>query len=647
MRSAAWLVVALAAVFPRIEAAGLALTTHAARRDLSQPLHFMPYVEDRAGSKGELSPHFLLPNRANASVQTRATSDAAQAPTGVDPQPIGVMPPPIASFEGLNNRNNAVPPDTVGEAGPNHYVQWINRSLAIWDKQGTLLFGPMNGRTIWSGFGGVCETSDNGDPIVQYDALADRWLLSQLAWVWPIDFHQCIAVSQTPDPTGAYYRYDYPMSTTNLNDYPKFGVWPDAYYMAINEFNASTNQFRGQGAIAFERAVMLAGGPARMIRFNLHGVNPKFSGALPADLDGPVPPPEGASNTFVAVEDDAWGWPSDRLMLWKFHVDWSNPAQSTFGVNGQPDAVIDLALAGHPFDANLCNGSRACLAQPGGSKVDAMSGQLMYRLAYRNFGDHESLVVNHTVDVNGADHAGVRWYEIRDPGGTPTLHQAGTFAPDAAHRWMGSAAMDGSGNLALAYSVSGTTVFPSIHYAGRLATDPLGTLPRAEATLMAGSGYQTGASRWGDYSSLALDPTDDCTFWYTQEYYTTTSGYGWQTRIGSFRFDSCVSCRLVGDPDLRVAREGDAVTLLWSPDGSGATYDVFAGLLSVLISSGGDLQASAQRCIANDLAATSIQPSEDDPALGDGYWYLARATLNGCVGGLGPAASQASIPVCP
>ncbi len=633
-----------------VEAAGrsLVVTSHAARRDLSRPLATMPYVEDRGPSEEKaLSPNFILPNRTIAPAKSQLTYVAPYASGLTEPEPVGAMPPPLITFEGLNNRNNAVPPDTVGEAGPNHYVQWINRSLAIWDKQGTLLFGPMNGRTLWSGFGGICETSDNGDPIVQYDHLADRWLLSQLAFVWPADFHQCIAVSQTPDPTGAYYRYDYALSTTNLNDYPKFGVWPDAYYMAINEFNASTNQFRGQGAIAFERAVMLAGGPARMVRFNIYSANPKFSGALPSDLDGPIPPPAGAPNYFVAVEDDAWGWPTDRLFLWKFHVDWSDPAQSTFGVSGQPDAMIDLAATGHPFDANLCGSARTCIPQPAGSKVDAFATQLMYRLAYRNFGDHEALVASHTVDVNGADHAGVRWYELRNPGSAAVLHQAGTFAPDAAHRWMGSAAMDGSGNLAIAYSVSSTTVFPSIRYAGRLATDPPGTMPQAEASLIAGTGYQVGASRWGDYSSLALDPTDDCTFWYTQEYYTTTASYSWQTRIGSFRFDSCVSCEGVGDPVLRLERDEAGVEVQWTSAGNGATYDVFAGLLSSLISSGGDLGASTQRCVANDITGTSVPLDEEDPPLGEAYWYLARASAHGCVGSLGPRPAPTSILACP
>jgi hypothetical protein len=384
-----------------------------------------------------------------------------------------------------------------------------------------------------------------------------------------------------------------------------------------------------------------------MVRFNLYAVNPQFAGALPSDLDGPIPPPAGAPNYFVAVEDDAWGWPTDRLLIWKFHVDWSDPTQSTFGASGQPDAVIDLTLAGHPFDSNVCGYSRACIPQPGGARVDAIADRLMYRLAYRNFGDHEALVVNHTVDVDGADHAGIRWYEIRNPAGVPLLYQAGTFAPDAAQRFMGSAAMDGAGNLALAYSVSGATTFPSIRYAGRLASDPLGTLPQAEASLIAGSGYQTNASRWGDYSALTVDPTDDCTFWYTQEYYTTTSGYSWQTRIGSFRFDSCKSCPLLGDPALLLARNPPGVDLTWSSTRPGATYDVFEGGLSTLIGAGGDLALSVRGCVAVDLAATAVHVDEPDPSAGDGFWYLARASANGCVGTNGTRAIPSAPLACP
>jgi hypothetical protein len=439
------------------------------------------------------------------------------------------MPAPIQNFEGTNNVNGVLPPDTTGDVGPNHYVQMVNLSFAIWDKAGNLLFGPANSNTLWSGFGGPCETTNHGDPIVLYDHLADRWLMSQFAV--PAPYYQCIAVSQTGDPLGSWYRYAFKISDTKLNDYPKFGVWPDGYYMSVNQFLFGLS-WGGAGVVAFERDKMLNGLSARQVYFDLFSVNPNFGGMLPSDLDGLRSPPVGSPNYFVEVDDDAFGWPTDRLQIFEFDVNWNNPPASTF----TGPTVLNTAS----FDSNMCGFSRNCIPQPDTTrKVDAISDRLMYRLQYRNFGTHETLVVNHTVDVGG-DHAGIRWYEVRDPGGTPFIRQQGTYAPDSNHRWMGSIAMDGNGNMALGYSVSSSSVYPSIVYVGRLAIDPLGTLPQGETALILGSGSQThSASRWGDYSTMSVDPTDSCTFWYTQEYYQTTSSAGWQTRVGSFTFPSC------------------------------------------------------------------------------------------------------------
>ena len=446
------------------------------------------------------------------------------------------MPDTDQNFEGLGNVNNVLPPDPNGDVGPDHYVQTVNLSFAIWDKSGQLLYGPANLNTLWQGFGGPCETTNNGDPIVLYDHLADRWLISQFAIpnLFPFGlgpFYQCIAVSQTTDPMGAYFRYEFLISNTKLNDYPKFGVWSDAYYMAVNQFNQLFLDWAGQGVVAFERDRMLQGLPARMVYFDLFSTDPNLGGMLPADMDGPSPP-AGAPAPFMQVDDDASGFSPDQLQIWEFFADWADPANSTF--------QFDRALPTIPFDSNLCGYARNCIPQPGGANVDAISDRLMYRLQYRNFGSHQTLVVNHTVDVNGNDQAGIRWYEVRDSGGGWILYQQGSYSPDETHRWMGSAAMDGFGNLALGFSASSTSVHPSIRYVGRLAGDPLGTLPQGEATLIAGSGYQTHSSgRWGDYSMLAVDPIDDCTYWYTQEYYAVTGSVTWQTRIGSFRFPGC------------------------------------------------------------------------------------------------------------
>ena len=446
------------------------------------------------------------------------------------------------TVDGVGNVNAVLPPDTNAAVGPDHYVHSVNVSFAIYTKGDTatppaLIYGPAETSTIWTGFGGPCEARNDGDAIIMYDHLADRWVMSQLALpnlffgIAIAPFYQCVAVSATNDPTGAYHRYQFAFN--KLNDYPKLAVWPDAYYMTINQYSAITLQWAGQGVIAFDREKMLAGLPATMQYMDLAGVDINLGGMLPADLDGPAPP-NGSPAYFVQMDDDAWGYSAeDRLQLWRFQVNWANPSASTFT---GPNLMLPA-----PFDSDMCDFSRTCIPQGGtAARVDAMADRLMYRLQYRNFGTHESLVVNHTVDVDGTDHAGVRWYEIRSPGSTPFIHQQGTFAPDADHRWMASVAMDGAGNMALGYSVSGATTFPSVRYTGRLAGDPLGAMTMAETEVVAGTGAQTHSSgRWGDYSMMAVDPTDECTFWYTQQYYVTVSEMDWRTKIGRFSFPSC------------------------------------------------------------------------------------------------------------
>jgi hypothetical protein len=458
------------------------------------------------------------------------------------------MPDPILTFGGVNNVNGILPPDTEGDVGPDHYVQWVNLSFAVYNKSGNLLLGPLDGNTLWSGFGAPCETHNNGDPIVKYDRVADRWLMSQLAFTLPPfgfgPFYQCIAISKTGDPTGEFYRYAFKISDTKLNDYPKFGVWPDAYYLSFNQFGQFA--YGGQGVAAFDRQAMLAGDPdARMVYIDTYDPDPSIAnlGAmLPSDFDGP-PPPDGSPNYFIEV-DSPEGYPTDRniLQVFRFQIDWSSdPPDATFDIGGK------LVLETDPFDPNLCFPSNLCVPQPDTTqKLDALSDRLMYRLQYRNFGDHESLVMNHTVNVGG-NQAGIRWYELQKSGDDDwSIFQQGTYAPDTDHRWMGSIAQDSAGNIALGFSVSnGDTTYPSIRYAGRMVSDPLGDMTQGEATLIDGSGSQlissppAAAGRWGDYSMMAIDPTDDCTYWYTQEYYEVTSLVGWQTRIGSFQFPGC------------------------------------------------------------------------------------------------------------
>lgn len=501
------------------------------KHDTSAPLSSItPLKGEQNGKDADMDKVFILPGRGttldlNAPVQLDAAVQAA--PIAPD------APVTIANFDGVTNVNGVLPPDTNGDVGPNHYMQWVNLSFAIYSKTGTLLYGPAAGNTLWSGFGGVCQTRNDGDPIVLYDHLADRWMVSQFAVPGGTSgYHQCIAISQTGDPTGAWYRYDFLWSNTNMNDYPHFGVWPDGYYMAVHEFaNAAT--WAGQGVAVFERDKMLLGQAARMVKFNLYSTDPNMGGMLPTDLDGPAPA-AGTPNYFVEPDDNAGGFPQDQIQIWAFHVDWTNTALSTF--------TRTTTLATAAFDSNMCNGARTCIPQQGTTaKLDAIADRAMYRAQYRNFGGYETIVMNHTVDATGTDRAGIRWYELRNTGGAGWgINQQSTFSPDATHRWMGSVAMNGSGDMAIGYSASSSTMYPAIRYTGRLASDALNTMTQGEGTLIAGTGAQTHtAARWGDYSMLAVDPTDDCTFWFTSEYVQTTGSAPWRTRIGSFKLADC------------------------------------------------------------------------------------------------------------
>jgi len=432
--------------------------------------------------------------------------------------------PLIATSSGLNIPGvgngdygfapNAAPPDTNGVAGATQYVQWVNESFAVFNKStGALVYGPAAGNTLWKGFGGGCQNNNDGDPIAQYDKAANRWVMTQFS-VSTTPYLQCIAVSQTSDATGAWYRYS--LSMPNFPDYPKLGVWPDAYYMSFNMFKG--NRFVGARACALQRSQMLIGAAANAVCFQLSNA---YGGLLPSDLDGATAPPAGSPDYFL-------DFGTSSLRLWKFHVNFVTTSNSTFS----GPSTISV-----PAFSEACSGG-TCIPQPGTSQqLDSLADRLMYRLAYRNFGDHEALVANHSV-VAGSS-VGVRWYELRSPGTTPVVYQSGTFAPDSAYRWMGSIAMDHVGDIALGYSASSSSIYPSIRYTGRAPTDPLGTLG-AENIILAGGGSQNGGlNRWGDYSAMAIDPADDCTFWYTNEYLKATGSFNWSTRIASFKFPGC------------------------------------------------------------------------------------------------------------
>ncbi|MEY2537281.1 MAG: large repetitive protein [Verrucomicrobiota bacterium] len=465
---------------------------------------------------------------------------------------VTAAPSLLQTFEGMNQADGCggcIPPDPNGAVGPNHYVEMVNSSYAVYDKTGTKLAGPIHINDLFAPLtGSRCAADNDGDPIVVYDHLADRWVLTEFAVnAGNGPYAQCIAVSTTSDPTGSFYVYDFDQPA--FNDYPKFGVWPDAYYMTSNEFGGTGGTFSGAGVFAFERDQMLVGQMARMVFFDEGLVNSSFGGMLPSYLDGP-PPPAGSPNYFAEV-DSQINTPSlggDAMRIWKFHVDWTNTANSTFGMAGQPDFTLPVAMW---TPAQCVESQGTCVQQLGSPyQLDVIGDRLMFRLVYRNFGDHESLLVNHSVVADAR--IGVRWYEVRSPGSSPMIYQQSTFAPvDSLSRWMGSAAMDRAGNIVVGYSTSSAASFPSIAYAGRLATDPLNDLTQGEAQMFAGLGsenvafYLPPVGRWGDYTALTLDPSDGCTFWYVNEYFgsmaETDPGAPWQTRIGSFKFPSCTA----------------------------------------------------------------------------------------------------------
>ncbi|HNB50880.1 MAG TPA: hypothetical protein PK530_03005 [Anaerolineales bacterium] len=453
-----------------------------------------------------------------------------------------VIPTPIVSFDGPDNIFGVQPPDPNGDVGPNHVVVMSNLSFQIFDKAGNSLYGPVANNTLWAGFGGPCQTENAGDPVVLHDQIADRWLLSQFTANGPT-YYNCVAVSQTSDPTGAYYRYA--VSTgSNFPDYPKYGIWSDGYYISTREFAGSS--FAGVGAYAMNRDDMVNGDPNPTIISFLAAPGGQMynvgDGLLPADLDGDTLPPANSPEYYMGSMDNGGGYgaPQDALTLWKFHADFNTPANSTF--------TLEHTIPISPYDTvfDPCGGSRSCIPQPGTSnKIDILSYRQrpIWRLAYRNFGSYETLVTNQSVEASPGI-AGNRWWEIRNPAGTPFIYQEGTYAPgvsDGIHRWMGSIAMDGSGNIAFGFSASDATVtFPSVWYTGRLVGDPLGTMTMGEASIVDGTGSQTSGQRWGDYTSLTVDPTDDCTFWYVNEY-MPVSGGNWTLRIGAFKFDECGS----------------------------------------------------------------------------------------------------------
>ena len=459
----------------------------------------------------------------------------------------------ISNFDGIG-ASGSVPPDTYGEAGLDYFFQVVNTSYAIFNKTGEMIFGPYPNSMVWAG---IPNNDNSGDAVVLYDEAANRWMFTQFSLPnYPSGpFYQMIAVSQTSDPTGSWYRWQYEFPL--MPDYPKFGVWQDGYYMSSNNFG---NQgFANNGAYGYDRTAMLAGDPdAVRISFTLQAGGGGFNTIYPADCDGQLPP-AGTPNYFGFIKRSA----PQYFGFYEFQADFATPANSTFG------SLIQLPVTS--FTSQL-NG----IPQLGTNRVlETLSDRLMYRIQYRRFDGYDAIVTNHTVNV-GSWRAGVRWYEFRKTTGNWSVYQEGTYAPADGHsRWMGSIAIDTSGSIALGYSISSSTLYPGIRYTGRLKNDPPGQMTMTEKSIIEGGGCQTGIwsgrSRWGDYSAMSVDPANPTTFWYSTEYYATTSSSGWSTRIGSFTFENVFSSYASATPG-KFCLGGDTIQLSALGYGGSGSY---------------------------------------------------------------------------
>jgi len=573
------------------------------------PSHFDVSPPARDMFKGEESgrPLFVNPPRALPRPQRSLAVDPVVQGT----QSTAAMPATSNNFPGLGNgfpgfSVTSAPSDVNLAVGPNDVVQVVNTSYAVFSKSGTVILGPASFASLFTGFSD-CTRTYYSDPIALYDRQANRWVLSILGFDSTSSgpYYHCIAVSTSGDPTGGYARYSF-VSQTNLPDYPKMGVWPDAYYVTYNMFSGNT--LLGAQVCAHNRSAMLAGQAEIAQCFTTSSSN---SGLLPANLDGTNLPPTGSANYLLSLAGNS-------LSLWMLHVDWTTPANSTLtGPTNLPIAAFNEA----------CTNGGACIPQAGTStQLDSLGDRLMYRLAYRNFGDHESLVANHS--VNAGSQTGVRWYEIRSPGSGPVVYQQGTYAPDANHRWMASIAMDSAGDIGLGFSVSGSAIHPQIHYTGRLSSDPLGSLTQGEASIIDGAGSQTtylcfplfqcALTRWGDYTGMQIDPSDDCTFWYTDQYIPSNGSFNWSTRLATFKFPSCGANLVATTTTLSASPAGpstygNTVQLTATVTGGGGTptgtvtfNDGNSALGSALLNSSGTaiLSTSALSATSHQLAAT-------------------------------------------
>ena len=426
-------------------------------------------------------------------------------------------------------------PDTNMAVGDTQIVQWVNVSFAVFNKfNGAIETGPIDGNLLFTALGAPCATNNDGDIIAQWDNAAHRWLLAQNVFHGP-PYYACVAVSTSPDATGPYYLYQFSLGN-GFPDYPKWGRWTDTWAQTMNNFGPGGSGFVGPEVCLYERARLLAGTPQpRQVCFQLASDGDSL---LPSDIDSPTDPPSGECQLFIGSVADVT---PHQLSLYSTCINWLHPGMAYLTGNHNSQLITVPTYTGS------CSGSfgGACVPQKGvGDTLDSLGDRLMYRFAYYNdpVGGKQHWYVNHDVEASGGQ-IGVRWYEFQAPQiAIPplglTLFQSGTYAPDSNYRWMGSIAADRNDDILAGYSVSSSSLYPSIAVAGRVKSNPAGSF-EAEVPVVAGTGSQPDTSnRWGDYSAMRLDP-DGCTFWYTTEYYMVTQRFDWSTQIANIRFAGC------------------------------------------------------------------------------------------------------------
>ncbi|MCP4153770.1 MAG: hypothetical protein GY757_38950, partial [bacterium] len=500
---------------------------------------------------------------------------------------------PIKSFNGMNLTSNGAgwPPDTTGDVGETYFVQAVNTSIGIYRKSdgveiSTATFDSFFGGTDISGT--PCDSDNNGDPLVLYDRYNQRWFILDFAWdsSETDGSYFSIAASKTSDPTGDWYQYAFQANSTLMDDYPKAGIWEGGIYITANMFNFSSGSFQYSQIWAIKTPDLYNG---TLTSQTVTDSGDMAFSIMPSNSKGSTAPTAGDPNYMYAIDASEYGTGhSDALYVWKYDVDWDNSGNTTWtGPTSMSTASYGLTASGVPQ-----NGTS--------NTLDSLYGRLMYTAFYRKFASHESVLLCHLAEAD-SDVRAMRWYEIRISGGSSSIYQQGTYAPDSNHRWMGSVASDANGSIALAYSISSSSMYPAIAYTGRLSSDTLGELPQGEETLVSGSGYQSSYSRWGDYSTLTIDPSDDETFWYTQEYYSS-SGTNWNTRIGSFTIPNVVDTTA---PVISSVSAGSiaatSATISWSTDESADSLVNYG-----TTSSYGSTQSSSSMSTSHSITLTGL-----------------------------------------